>query len=472
MVAAPGGGFDSLVNNDNILVEGDALFTLAGVSQQLVNNGTILLNGSLVGSVHHGATLAPVGDTTLNGKGTIRLQNGGDLNSPTDDSIRSIKAADTLENNGNTIAGYGILGGTYLNLSNFGTVSADINKGDLTIDGGSLNGVAGKIDNDGVMQAVNGGTLVVNSSILNYGLLFFDTFDFPDGVPNGGGDIGAYGPGSTVELRGGTISAGRLSTTGGGVINVTGNATLAGGENHFPARSAVPFGTSDVVVNSATTGEQSDGAAAGLINNQGWIVVAWDDYSANALGAPTTVNGATLYPPVVRFQVLNQFGVKLLAVDQTAEDPVPGESQSHPQVGALSNGGFVITWLQSDLAGGITTIRAAMFNPDLSRHGAVVTMPVNGSGTTTQDVIGLSGGGFAVVWSDAAAPGIASTIHVQRFSANGVLWQYRRFAVRGVSRQRSPSRRTGPVPTPSHGSCRLQAAAPALSMVPMFVQFF
>ena len=384
-----------------------------------MNNGTILLGGSVVAGVDHAATLAPVGDSTVNGDGTIRLGNGGDPNSPTDDFIRSITNADTLENVGNTIDGFGTLGGAYLDLFNDGTVSADVANRDLTVDGGSLNGTLGVITNDGLMQATNGGTLVVNSAILNYGLIFEDTVDFPNGEPNGGGDIGAFGAGSEVDLRDGTITAGRLSSTGGGIIAVTGDATLAGGPEEFPAQQTTPFGSTDIIVNTTASGAQSNGAAAGLINNFGRIVVAWDDYGDSANGASTTSNGETLYPPVVRYQVLDQFGTKLFATDLTAGAPASGESQTDPQVAALSDGGFVITWLQTGTSGA-TTLRAAMFNPDLSANGGVITLPIAGTGTTTQSVAGMPDGGFAVVWSDAAAPGVANTMHVQRYSASGV----------------------------------------------------
>ena len=76
---------------------------------------------------------------------------------------------------------------SYLNLSNYGVVSADVTGHTLVVDGGSLNGTVGAIYNNGVMQAIGGGTLLVNSQILNYGLAYYG----PNPEPAGGGDIGA-----------------------------------------------------------------------------------------------------------------------------------------------------------------------------------------------------------------------------------------------------------------------------------------
>ena len=115
----------------------------------------------------------PSGDaSTLTGGGLIQLENGGDPNSATEDAIVSVTNSDTLENTNNTIAGYGFLGGSYLNLNNFATVDANVLGESLSIDGGSLNGTAGVIDNDGLMEASNGGTLVIKSAILNYANTF------------------------------------------------------------------------------------------------------------------------------------------------------------------------------------------------------------------------------------------------------------------------------------------------------------
>src|SRR5262249_28969478 len=152
-------------------------------------------------------------------------------NSSTDDTIRSLNNSDTLENAGNLIDGYGLIGGSYLNLINDATIMADQRNGDLIIDAGSMNGTVGVIANGGLLEA-NGGTLVVDSPMFNYGLFpnpFFGTLE-----PRGGGDFGAEGTNSIVELRDGGITGGRLWTTGGARFVVTGNATLDGGSVVFP----------------------------------------------------------------------------------------------------------------------------------------------------------------------------------------------------------------------------------------------
>ena len=301
-MAAPGGGLDETTNDGEVDVNAGALLTLSsfygspGDPGTETNAGLIVLNGALDGnSVYQAATLTTQGDVYIAGGGTILLESNGGTG---DDQIVTLANTDTVESAG-TIEGVGTLGGSYLNLSNYGVVSADATGHTLVVDAGSLNSIAGVIYNSGVMQAANGGTLLLNSPILNYGLAYYG----PTPEPAGGGDIGAIGNNSVVLLNKGGITDGRLFTAGGGQIDVTGNVTLGGGAEIISEATATPLGDTDVVANSNTNGRQSDGAVAGLTD--GRIVVAWDDYSANANGpgTPDPVTGAILYPPITRFTV-------------------------------------------------------------------------------------------------------------------------------------------------------------------------
>ena len=212
------------------------------------------------------------------------------------------------------------------------------------------------------MQAIGGGTLLVNSRTLNYGLAYYGS----EPETAGGGDIGASGYNSVVVLNKGGVTDGRLFTEGGGQIEVTGNVTFGGGAEIISEATATPLGDTDVVVNSNTTGRQSDGAVAAL--SDGRIVVAWDDYSANANGpgTPDPVTGAILYPPIARFTVMGPFGTKMTQGDLAVQPPPAGQQQTDPRTAALHNGGFIITWLQSGVGGGATTLQGVTFNSDLS----------------------------------------------------------------------------------------------------------
>ena len=101
-----------------------------------------MLNGALDGnSVYQAATLTTQGDVYIAGGGTIRLESNRGSG---DDKIVSLTNSDTLES-ADTIDGVGTLGGSYLNLSNYGVVSADVASHTLVVDGGSLNGTVGAI---------------------------------------------------------------------------------------------------------------------------------------------------------------------------------------------------------------------------------------------------------------------------------------------------------------------------------------
>ncbi len=168
-----------------------------------------------------------------------------------------------LENVGDTIAGYGTVGGTYLNLINYATVDANVLARNLFVNGG-----AGVIENDGLMEASGGGTLVMNGAILNYTQTYDPNYPlFAPGtsnvigygayVPSGGGDIAAIGTHSAVALDFTTIAAGILMTADGGGIYVTGNSTIGGGPDPALSLEApVSLGGPDVVFNSATAGQQ------------------------------------------------------------------------------------------------------------------------------------------------------------------------------------------------------------------------
>ena len=161
---APGG----LVLNGAIYLNSDSILSFEGTGG-LTGNGTVVLGASGTNRI----TLEGTGTTTFAASTTVRGQNGN-------------------------IGGQVSVAGTQT-LVNNGTISADVAAGVITI-------TQSAITNNGTLNALNGGTLVLSSNVT-------------------GGALGQIvaGANSTVLQNGVTIS-GVINTTGTGVLKVTGSS--------------------------------------------------------------------------------------------------------------------------------------------------------------------------------------------------------------------------------------------------------
>jgi hypothetical protein len=198
----------STVNNPVILNANASISTLTmGASTSLdITAGTLSVFGTSIsnaGSISLGSLLQLVNNVTLSGAGTLTLAGG---------QIGTNGNAYTLTNQ-STIAGYGTIGSNvgadypYLSLNNSGTINANSSANTLTIAG---NGTA--FTNSGTLEATAGGILDIA---------------VPDPLNDSGGKITAAGSGSTVEISS-TIEGGTLKTSGGGLMETIGSATLDG----------------------------------------------------------------------------------------------------------------------------------------------------------------------------------------------------------------------------------------------------
>ncbi len=202
------------------------------------NTGTIQVNGGN----GYDTYLQAYGDVTLQGGGTVTMSvAGGGGSAYLDRYVGSV----TLSNVDNTIQGAGSIGnGTVLNMVNQSVVNAN------SLGQGLYLNPAGLITNTGLMEASNGGYLVISGA---YGLT----------VNNAGGNITANS-GSTVQF---TISAyiqGGTLTNNGGWMGTVAN------------RLAYLDGTTNgaLTINSTYTGDYgSQTYLLGTINNTGTIQV-------------------------------------------------------------------------------------------------------------------------------------------------------------------------------------------------------
>ena len=133
-------------------------FTLAALSDlggSLDNAGTVTLYTSPTDDAYIDAN-----NLTLSGNGQFQM-NGGNL--------QGAASSDQLVNTGNTIMGPGDLGVGSLTLDNQSGGTIQAQGGALTIDTG-----AGAFTNEGLLEAIAGGSLVINSTLDNTGELEAD----------------------------------------------------------------------------------------------------------------------------------------------------------------------------------------------------------------------------------------------------------------------------------------------------------
>ncbi|MEN9628132.1 MAG: hypothetical protein RJA10_1359, partial [Pseudomonadota bacterium] len=180
---------------------------------QRVTNGLVLNNATV--NIGNNSILAPQGNQTLSGTGSIVFADGSGSNR------LNVEAGNLTLASGVTVRGHtGVIGqqsfvGGAATLTNHGTISADTNGGTITL------AVNGGVLNNGTLAAQNGGTLLLNSTITN----------------NSGSQILA-GAGSTVVQNGVTLN---------GVINVAGGGTFRASNSGSNFLNAAQFnGTLDL----------------------------------------------------------------------------------------------------------------------------------------------------------------------------------------------------------------------------------
>jgi VCBS repeat-containing protein len=166
-------------------------------------------------------------------------------------------------------------------------------------------------------------------------------------------------------------------------------------------------------VNTQTNNVQNDSAVTGL--RGGRFVVSWRD--ASAQGGDTSSTG-------IKAQIFNADGSK--AGGEFLVNTQIIREQSQQAIAGLSNGGFVVSWTDFSIQGDDTSgagIKAQIFGVDGTRVGAeflVNTQTLDYQAVPT--ITGLSDGRFVVSWVDGSGQGgdaSGSAIKAQIFDAGG-----------------------------------------------------
>ena len=261
-VQSQGGGIVQIAGSGNSgTLDGSnngGTVTVAGAF--LVDNGGFL---SLIGTINNTGTLqqnqvSTSGNTQIRiASQTVTLTGGGQLtmSDANNNLILANSSNQTLVNLNNTISGSGQLGDGQMILVNKSVINANqvptfTANGQLVLNtGGNL------IVNTGTLEDTGPGGLVIQSA-----------------VNNAGGTVLSAGAGTHVDLAGGGIQGGLLTTSGGGVIQTaSGNGSLDG------ITSGIITNAGSVQVNDNTTL-----TLVGTINNTGTL-------NQNSLGSNTDV---------------------------------------------------------------------------------------------------------------------------------------------------------------------------------------
>ena len=419
-----------LANYGDVQVRSSATLT---VQQGLSNNGLIALAST------GNAVLAISGAVSINGPGTITLDN------PTD-SIAGATGSDTFTNS-NLIIGKGTIGGNGLAFTNFGTV--DATEATLTLGGG------GTLDNQGVMEAV-GGTLTINGPVVNQ--------RFIESVGFGGGQ----NP-SEVVINGPVVNQGffpgYLEVLGGEMV--PGSSVAAAQNIYFSATApselvlADPAGmkgnilylnqgnTIDVegVIANASSLDSTQGMLNLLFNGttvaalnmtgispSGTITLTSDQKGGTLVElVSSTFSGLGVSPSVA---VLPGGGYVAIFQAGSASNPAGGvsgqlfdnsgqaiggafqidPSGKQPTVAAQTTGQFMVCWAD-DTSG---TIRGQIYNADGSVATATFDLTTAASGTKDIDpALTAEGSGYLLTYDVDDLSSKSVSTYYQAFNAAG-----------------------------------------------------
>lgn len=171
----------------------------------------------------------------------------------------------------------------------------------------------------------------------------------------------------------------------------------------------------EILVNTEIKSSQTAQKIVALAD--GSFVIAWEDWSLayqwDANGNPTNSGGG----PGIKLQHFDSSGHKL-----GIETAVTANYYYTPQLASLANGGFVCVFMDGHYA--VEDIQAQVYNAAGVPQGP--RLPVNTSGTggtfssqKEAQVAGLTGGGFAVTWTDGDGDGSYRGIKARVFADDG-----------------------------------------------------
>jgi hypothetical protein len=209
-----------------------------------------------------------------------------------------------------------------------------------------------------------------------------------------------------------------------GVGGTAGDSNSSAVKAQVFAANGTPVG-SELLVNTATASLQENQRITALSN--GGFAVAWEDLSLGAGGAAGDSSN-----DAVKAQVFAADGAPVGS--ELLVNTATVNAQTVPLITGLSNGGFVVTWLDGSFGvGGAAgdsaglAVKAQVFAANGTRVGSeILVNTATASAQQNQQLTALSNGGFVVIWDDfssgvggATGDSSISAVKAQVFAANG-----------------------------------------------------
>jgi Ca2+-binding RTX toxin-like protein len=166
----------------------------------------------------------------------------------------------------------------------------------------------------------------------------------------------------------------------------------------------------EIKVNTTTAGEQRDPSVAVLAD--GKFVVVWMDANPEDKGDGKDTSDWGVYGQLFDAQG-GRVGSEFLVNTEV------NGTQYFPHVGALTGGGFVVSWQDSKGE----DARAQRFDGNGAKQGTAFVMNTYGAGGWPHQwhasTVGIPDGGFWAVWQTDVQDGSGRGVYLQRFAADG-----------------------------------------------------
>ncbi len=372
----------------------DDTLNLTGTGRTLLDATTLDVGGAFTVSAGHTLTIGAgttltVADATMtnngviSGEGTLVLAAGGDfINTGIIDPTGTLTVVGDID--------LGASGGMTFDIasaSTFDAISAD----SIDLDGGA-----------NVLNLNFGGSVNTGDSfdIITYNNVDGDLSDVFDGAPN----ITGLASNQYVEVN---------YTATGVSVTVFEDPTLS---STSPTGDLAVDGN-EFTINSTLGGSQLEPEVVTLGN--GKVVVVWDSSDTTSLG---DADSGGIVGQIYNADGSPSGGEFLINSTTTGDSGLPS-------VGALTDGGFVVTWTQANGDGSGDAVFGRRFdssgsavNIDGTSSGSTDDFLINTAtdgGQTTSNVDGLSSGGFVVTYTSGAA-GIGG-VAAKTYAADGTV---------------------------------------------------
>lgn len=264
----------------------------------------------------------------------------------------------------------------------------------------------------------------------NNGFFADDEGDFTAAALPGGGFVIAYedtdGNGTAIrynilDANGAVVTTGTIASDPGapdlGAPSVTVNSDgsfLVAYQQRDVGLNTDTFAT--IVDTAGVAGSPIlllDGALSGDVGAGGQQVDVTTLTNGNYVLIARQIDGDNGF----NMRIVNSTGGNVLGFTEVSNTLGDGETDVAPVVTALSGGGFVVVWQNTDAND--TDILFQRYNAAGVAQGGQVNVDDDSGADNdrTPDVVSLSDGGFVVVWDNQQA----GTIALKRFDANGLL---------------------------------------------------